>query len=81
MLWKGDLAIGRGTTAAMAIVTNPLMNDHQNSVRRVTGVWHQEFLFLAIFRSLGTPKKRGQCKRYKDYLGKKIAQSGHNMNL
>jgi len=64
-------AIGRGTAAAMAIVTNPLMSDHQNCVRRVTGVWHQAFLFLAIYRILGTPKKRSQCKRYKDFFGKK----------
>jgi hypothetical protein len=63
VLWKGDLAIGRGTAAVMGIVTNPLMSDHQNCVRCVTGVWHQAFLFLAIFRILGTPKKRSQCKR------------------
>jgi hypothetical protein len=55
----------------MAIVTNPLMSDHQTCARRMTGVWLPAFLFLAIFRIVGTPNKRSQCKRYEDVFGKK----------
>jgi hypothetical protein len=32
VLWKGALALGRGTTTAMAIMTCTLLSDHQNYV-------------------------------------------------
>jgi hypothetical protein len=36
-LWKGNLAIGGGAAAAMAIVASPSMGDHRNYVHLLYG--------------------------------------------
>jgi hypothetical protein len=36
-LWKGNLAIGGGAAAAMAIVASPSMSDHRNYVHLLYG--------------------------------------------